>query len=266
MTSSSEKLHCALRNIGQDPIRGGRLYGLRLQDGEMFPDPEIFNCCKGKGLYLGPQDFVVQCDLRLRTTRTLKLYWDILTILQRHEVPFATSEFDKSWLRLAVSKLSSQLAGSAGEFGKQDSAPQGFLCRLSASQSFRMADLGLVAQWQLGINTQYLDFMDHKSWSDGQPFQGDAKLLVVDHVGKLWLPDQRLQFDLLVSYLYQSSLPFWINFSSLDKSKPLSVRATVSQRVEALKQASLEKLLSAQALARLRLMVGSPMGALAFLA
>jgi hypothetical protein len=228
----------------------------------MSPDPGVFLCCAGKGLYLGAKDLVVQCDLRQRTARTLKLYWEILSVAQRYEIPFANTEFDKIWLRPAVQKLILQTSeGSAGS-GKPVGVVQGFLSALSLNQSHRLADLGLIAQWQLGVNTRYLDFMDNKSWSDGSPFQSDAKLIVVDHIGKLWLPDQQLQFDLLVSYLYQSSLPFWLNFSSAEKHMPLNSRATVSQRVEALKQGKWEKFMTAQSLARLRLMVGCPTGAL----
>jgi hypothetical protein len=193
----------------------------------MSPDPGVFLCCAGKGLYLGAKDLVVQCDLRQRTARTLKLYWEILSVAQRYEIPFANTEFDKIWLRPAVQKLILQTSeGSAGS-GKPVGVVQGFLSALSLNQSHR-----------------------------------DAKLIVVDHIGKLWLPDQQLQFDLLVSYLYQSSLPFWLNFSSAEKHMPLNSRATVSQRVEALKQGKWEKFMTAQSLARLRLMVGCPTGAL----
>ena len=240
--------HCVNASLS-DPHLGGILLGLELNDGLITPNTEMFLCCAGEGSYFDPKtNSVVTCKIKRRIGRVQDLLDQYFGAWgdRKSAPPFKMSSRSSLEVLGAIDAMLTAPSAQAMMLGGAKEKP-GMIWAYAVALAYRFDIDVRVVRFERGAIS---------ALCSGQPPQA----VLIEHVDKLWDPDLALEFDGLITYVYQAAMPCWIEFISTTpvttadaKDQPqTTVKAQLSHRIEQLKLRSPMTYISPATLSKLK--------------
>ena len=253
MAKGKPTTHRCVTDSLSDPHLGGILLGLEIKDGLVIPDEKVFPCCQGAGSYFDPASQSVKtCKIKTRIRRVQELLdqYSLAWHGKKTVSPFKMSS--RASLDILVSleaMINAPNARASMITGEKDKAGSIWAHALALAYRF-------------DLDVKLLHFKRDCSsalWTGTPP-----QVVLIEHVDKLWDPDLALEFDGIITYVYEAAVPCIIEFISpgpisTADSKPAeqaTVKSQFARKIEQLKQRSPMTYVPAASLSKLKEMTG----------
>ena len=227
---------CYVKNLASN---GGNLpiaAGLSVSSGALRWDPGILGCCDGQGYRLSRPNELQRCDLRPRLATLAQLQRRCIAAssavgadnldFKAMQLPLARDLY-RGLRRIIEPKthLPSAKSLAVGQIYHElptrnpSTKDLGNPHRLVLGQSWLLA---FTAAWHFGLKphvvtigtTKAQDLLPKDRESPGQ-------LMIINGLAKLWQADHLHDFELVVSYAYNSALTLWLGLEEAPSGPPL---------------------------------------------
>lgn len=243
---------CILRNL-DNPLLNGIALGLELgKDQVLSASRDMFPCCKGDSYAWHPESRSVErCALHARIGRLQALLGDFRKNWPQsqrlpHQVPPAYGH-----------QLLEELAGVF-----RHDRPQATISFTSQKQQASLLwSKAFASIWRYGIEARirHWESFDPKAVTDITAGSQKPVAIFLEHVDKLWDPQNAENFEFIVQQVYNSGYPIWIDFVQEVESNAAqdqTLRSQLARKIQKLKSKNPLDHLSQDCLSRLRNMSG----------